>query len=185
MIFQGSSKCYCPKYGPSRDTAQAINADFMGSTTISGAAADRETLIPPRRLPAKGGNAQWRTAIHTRFFRGRIDKSDKLNARLRQMPGFKSGSTSRSATWCSTWSAEIVDILRNTRGTTSPVPYGRCSLFFAGFADLADFPRGLYAHEDEKYSSVLLKVFLGGPLGRAKTDPPNPQTPHPRRRVMA
>jgi len=64
-------------------TSPRATADFMGSTAISGAAAEpfgmRETLnwrafsvggqpTPPQGWPAKGGNAQWRTANHRRDF---------------------------------------------------------------------------------------------------------------------
>ena len=46
--FSGLSSCYCPKYGPHGTLRKARNADFMGTTAISGAAAEpvgmQETL---------------------------------------------------------------------------------------------------------------------------------------------
>jgi hypothetical protein len=80
MIFQGSFSASVPNKAPYGTLHKARNADFMGSTAISGAAAEPFGIdelagifqvgqpTPPQGWPAKGGNAQWRTATHRRDF---------------------------------------------------------------------------------------------------------------------
>ena len=83
MIIQASPRATVPNTHAYGTLHKARNADFMGSAAISGAAAEpfgmRETLnwrafsvggqpTPPQGWPAKGGNAQWRTANHRRDF---------------------------------------------------------------------------------------------------------------------
>jgi hypothetical protein len=82
--FSGFSHATVPNMATHGTVHKARNVDFMGTTAISGAAAKpvstQEALnwrafsvggqpMPPQRWPAKGGNAQWWTAIPpARFF---------------------------------------------------------------------------------------------------------------------